>query len=194
MTEFYELTTPGTVPVSLADMKAYMKVTALSDDVLITSMLAAATRWGENYTGREFRANVFTLLLDSFTDRLCLRRAPVDTIISIKHLVAATLTTVAASVYYLKANTQFSEILLNEDQAWPTDTDSREQAIEVIFVTKTYPDIESIATAIKRHVAYWYSNRGDCGSSGGAKGCSCGDAAQASGATIVYDQFRISRV
>lgn len=186
MSDLYVLKTPGTVPVPLAEMKAYMKVTSSSDDDLITSMLSLATTWGENYTGREFRANTWTLLKDAFEDRICIRRSPVDTITSVKHLVSASLVTVADSVYYLKDSTQFSEILLNEDQVWPTDTDNREQVIEIEFVTKAYRDIDAIKTAIKRHVAFWYQNRGDC--------ADCDAAAKGSGVDLIYDQFRISRV
>lgn len=186
MSDLYVLKTAGTVPVSLDDMKAYMKVTSSSDDALITSMLAAATTWGENYTGREFRANTWTLLTDEFVDRMCVQRAPVASITSIKHLVADVLDTVATSVYYLKKNLQYAEVLLKEDQSWPTDTDDREQAIEIEFVTETYRDIDAVATAIKNHVAHWYSNRGDC--------ADCASAAKGSGVTLIYDQFRIDRV
>ena len=194
MTDVYTLVTPGAVPVSLTEMKAYMKVTSASDDTLITSMLASATTWGENYTGREFRANTWQLLKDVFEDRICILRDPVATITFVKHLVLSVQETVAASVYYLKKNVQNSEILLNEDQDWPDDTDDREQVIEIEFVTESYRDVDAIATAIKRHVAFWYKNRGDCGGSGSGAGCSCGDAAKGAGVTMIYDQFRIVRV
>ena len=192
MSDLYVLNTAGAVPVALDDMKAYMKVTASADDDLITSMLSAATTWGENYTGREFRANTWTLLTDEFADRMCLNRAPVASITTVKHIVLDVLTAVADTVYYLKKNLQFAEILLKEDQSWPSDTDSLEHAIEVEFVTETYRDTDAISTAIMRHVAYWYSNRGDC--AGSSSGCSCGDAAKSSGVTALYDQFRIDRV
>ena len=192
MSDFYTLTTPGTVPVALVDMKKYMKVTSASDDDLITLMLAAATTWGENYTGREFRANTWTLLIDAFEERLFLRRAPIASITSIKYLLANVWTAVANTVYYLKNGTQSSEILLQEDQDWPDDVDEREAAIEIVFVTESYRDTDAIKSAIMRHVAYWYKNRGDCGGSG--SGCSCDDAAKGSGVTMIYDQFRIARV
>lgn len=194
MTDVYNLTAPGTVPVTLVDMKAYMKVTSTSDNALITSMLAAATTWGENYTGRDFRANTWQLLKDAFEDRICILRDPVASITTVKHLVSASLDTVADTVYYLKKNVQNSEILLNEDEEWPDDTDEREQVIDIAFVTESYRDVDAIKAAIMRHVAYWYKNRGDCGGSGSKTGCSCDDAAKGSGVTAIYDQFRIARV
>ncbi len=215
MSQVYELVAFGASPVNLAEMKAWMKVTATSEDVLITALISAATEFGEKYTGREFRANEWKLLLDSFSDfgntserfiqdhlgtnagfkrvngasdRIELMRDPVDKDVAvvITHLVDASPVTVPAADYYLKKYTQSSEILLFDDKDWPTDTDNREQAIEITFTTKAYRCLEEIKCAIMLHVNNLYTNRGDCPDSE--------KAGQESGATMKYDQFRISRV
>ena len=186
MSDLYTLKTAGSVCVSLTEMKSYLKGPASADDALISSMLVAANTWGQNYTGREFTANTWTLLTDAFADRICLNRAPVDTITFVKYLVSGSQVTIATTVYYLKNNLQFSEILLQEDQSWPTDLDEIEHGIEIEFVTEAYRDSDAIKTAIMRHVAFWYQNRGDCSN--------CADAAKGSGVTVIYDQFRIDRV
>lgn len=173
-------------PVSLAVMKGYLKITATADDALIQSMIDAATEWGEKYTGRDFRAVTWDLLLDRFTDRIELRRDPVASIVSVKHLVSGALVTVPSDTYYLKKLTQCSEVLLSENKAWPTDTDNREQVIEIQFVTEGYRCHKSIIGAIESHVAYWYRNRGDCPD--------VTLAAERASVTIIYNQFRISRV
>jgi len=193
MSNLYQLVTPGVSPVDLAEMRLYLKLSSTADDDLINSMLLAATIWGENYTRRQFRVNSWSLLMDCFQERILIRRAPVDFIVSVQHLVSGSLVSVNPSIYYLKFNYQNSEILLTENSDWPEDTDNREQAIEVSFTTKPYDSIDSIKTAITRHVAFWYSNRGDC-SSGGSGGCDCDQAAKGSGVTSIYDQFRIDRV
>lgn len=185
-TAVYQLVSAAASPVSLAEMKSYLKITSTADDALIQVMIDSATEWGEKYTGRDFRAINWDLLLDCFTDRIPLRRDPVDTITTVKHLVSGSLVTVPAAVYFLKTLVQSSEILLNEDQVWPTDTDDREQAIEIRFVTTGYRCQDSIELAIRRTVAFWYRNRGDCSD--------CKTASDKSGATIIYDGFRISRV
>ncbi len=182
----YEFVSKEASPVNPATMKTYMKVTTAADDTVIQAMIDAATEWGEKYTGRDFRKKVWLLLLDCFTDRIELRRDPVNTVTTVEHLVSASFVTVDAAVYYLKKLTQSSEILLNVDQSWPTDTDEREQAIKITFETKGYRCQDSIISAIERHVAFWYRNRGDCSD--------CGKAAEGSGVTSIYDQFRISRV
>lgn len=182
----YNLVSQEASPVSLTVMKSYLKITSTADDTLIQSMIDAATEWGEKYTGRDFRAITWDLLLDQFTDRIELRRDPVASVTTVKHLVNDSQVTVLSTVFYLKKLVQSSEILLNEDQEWPTDTDNREQAIEIRFVTEGYRCQESIIEAIKLHVAFWYRNRGDCPD--------VKKSAEGAGVTIIYNQFRISRV
>jgi len=195
-------------------MKSFLKVTTTTEDTLIQALIDSATEWGEKYTGREFRANTWELLLDAFSDfgnsserfqyqyvssnlaygcgrfateRIELKRDPVDTITDIMYLNDASGTsTVSVADYYLKKLTQSSEILLFDDKDWPTDVAEREQAITVLFVTKAYRCLNEIQNAIKLHVSNLYTNRGDC---------SCTELnAKESGATLFYDQFRISRV
>lgn len=215
MSQIYELISFGTSPVSLADMKTWIKKTTPDEDILLQSLIDSATEWGEKYTGRDFRANQWKLLLDSFediqnsseqfqhdhlnrggnlvslnsfrvNDRIELKRDPVDVIDSVQHLVSTVLVPVDAADYYVKKLTQSSEILLFDGKEWPADTDDREQAIEVLFTTKAYRCLNEIINAIKLHVSNLYTNRGDCSDSA--------DAASESGATRIYDQFRISRV
>ena len=183
----YEFVSQAVSPVSKKDMKSYLKVKHTIDDVLIQSMIDAATKWGENYTGRDFRAITWKLLLDCFpaNERILVKRDPVDTIASINRLVSDVDSLVPSSDYYLKKNTQNSEILLFEDKSWPDDTDNREQAITIDFVTKGYHEQDNIISAIKMHVAYWYYNRGDCDSD---------SSAEQSGVKTIYSQFRITRV
>jgi len=185
-TKIYKRVSLVASPVSLSAMKSYLKITTTADDLLIQAMIDTATEWGENYTGRDFRAITWDLLLDKFTDRIELRRDPVDSITTVKHLVSGSLVTVPSATYYLKKLAQSSEILLNENKEWPIDTDNREQVIEIRFITEGYQNQESIINAIKRTVAFWYRNRGDCPDVKAA--------INGAGVTIILDQFRISRV
>ena len=207
----------GTSPVSLANMKTFLKVTNATEDALIQALIDSATEFGEKYTGREFRANQWKLLLDSFSDvgnsserfqhehlntvsnrfhhgqhvsfteRIELKRDPVDFVDSVTYLNdAGGSSIVLADDYYLKKNTQSTEVLLFDDKDWPEDVADREQAITFLFTTKEYRCLNEIITAIKLHVSNLYTNRGDCSDSA--------TAAKDSGATLLYDQFRISRV
>lgn len=185
MSELYELTSAGVNPVLLAEMKAYLKDPPAVDDTFITELITAATQWGEDYTGHEFRANTWKLFIDEFTTRIIIRRSPVDSITSINHLVSDVLTLVPGTNYYLKKLLDCAEILLIDGMEWPTNTDVREHAIEIIFVTSVFPKLETIKTAIMQHVAYMYNNRGDC---------TCSEAGKLSGASALYDIFTIQRI
>ena len=191
MGQVYALTIPGTMPVSVSQFHSYVRLpdTMTADDATIAIMIAAATVWGEKYTGRDFRDNVHELTLDRFSTRICLRRDPVVSISSITYLVGGVETTVPSSIYYLKKNVQDSEILLEAGAEWPSDgdevTDGREGSIKVTFVTEPYSCEGELINVVNQIVAHLWSERGDC---------TTGDAAKASGATATLNQFRIARI
>lgn len=186
--QLYELDSLGISPVSLTDMKAYLNIANSLSDTLIQSLIDTCTDWGETYTARDFRANTYTLLIDDFATRIELRKNPTDSVTSIEYIVNSVFVVVDASIYYLKNGLQFSEILLNESKSWPTDGDTIEQAVKISFLTKAVDarKLQMATTAIKRHVAYMFENRGDCDSPN-----SCADAA---GVKPLYDFLRIQRV
>ena len=201
MSDFYELTDPGTVPVTVSEAKSYLKIppNVTADDDLLTIFLAAASDFAEKYTGRELRDNDWTLFLDAFIPvRICLRRDPVASIASVKFFDQTTPTsvqqTVPTSTYYLKKGVQASEVLLQPDQEWPDGStpaltvNEREHSIEVAFLTEAHRCLDQAKLGILRHVAFLYENRGDCDPADSA------DSAKKSGASILYDQIRISRV
>lgn len=177
----------GTIPIKLEVAKDHLKVTGQVDDALITGLLTDIATYAESETGRSYRTNTWTLLLDTFVDRICLRKSPVASITSIKYLVSDSLVTIATSVYYLKKSRGFSEILLSDDQSWPTDMDTIEHGIEIIFVTDVDREVERAKTAMLKHLANLYQNRGDYNVS---------DSAKQSGAKALYDQpgMKIVRV
>ena len=127
MSQFYERTKKANTPVKLADVRSYLKLPAAAgpDDALLETLIDSATDFAEKYTSRDLRKNRWKVFLDAFQDRICLRRDPINSITSVQRLVSGTLTTVAASTYYLKSNQQFSEVLLENGQTWPTDVDEK---------------------------------------------------------------------
>jgi uncharacterized phiE125 gp8 family phage protein len=189
MPTVYQQTLEAASPLILADMKAYLRISSSADDDLIQSLIDACTCWGEKYTGRDFRANEYDLLLDCFTDPIKLRRDPVAAVDEITHLVSDSPVTVSSAIYYLVKDVQNSWVYLIDGESWPTDTDNRLQAITVSFTMEASDDLfclDEILTALKRHVAWMYSNRGDCQ-------CTLDESANDSGVTFIYDQFRIAR-
>ena len=193
MSEVYVRVVEGDSPVKIDEARDHLRLHSEDDDDLVSQLILAALDAAESYTRQDFRINSYELLLDKFTDRICLRRNVVSSIASITRLVATVVTTVPTSVYYLKRGVQASEVLLQDGQTWPTDVDNREQAIKVVFSTKAHARLESAKSAILRLVAHLYENRGDCAviTSGGT---AASDVVRASGAGSILDQFRVSRV
>lgn len=196
MSGVYVLDDAGASPVKLSEAKEHLRLHSDADEALVQLLVNVATEAAEDYTRRDFRANTWKLLLDEFdSDGICLRRDPVASVTSITHIVSGSPVTVAASTYYLKRGVVDSLILLAEDESWPTDTDVREQAIEVTFATMAHRRVESAKEAILRMVAHLYENRGDDAQLQRAgPGTSAVDLVRASGASAILDQFRVSRV
>ena len=189
--QLYELIELGENPVSVSQMRSYLGLGSNNCfDPILKDLIDSCTTWGESYTGREFRANQYTLLIDSFADRISLRKNPIGTIDSVKYILSNVLTTVDAATYFLKKGVHLSEILLAEDKSWPTDADNREQVVEIAFTTKAVDaaKLSKVKTAIHRHVAFMFDNRGDCGDCGA---CAGKDAANVEG---IYNQLRIARI
>jgi uncharacterized phiE125 gp8 family phage protein len=186
--QHYALTTPGAEPpVTVKQAKDHLKIENTADDGVIGVILGVAEEFAAGYTAQELRANTWTLLLDEFgdDDEILLRRHPVASITSVKHTVDGSPVTISSADYLLEKGVQSSRIYLADGASWPTDTDNLRQGVEVVFVTEVLPKIDSVKLGILRHVAYLYENRGDVDS---------GDSAKKSGATVFYDQVRISRV
>lgn len=185
----YKLTETGNNPISLKDAKGYLKIDDTADDTVIRLLLTAVIEYAEQLTGRDYRTNTWKLFLDNFEDRICLRKSPVDAITLVQYTLAGTLTTIVNTVYVLKIGHQFSEVLLQDEQEWPTDGDdvetTNEHTIEITFTTEIPRHISEAKLAMLQHLAFFYQNRGDC---------DVRTAAEQSGADKLYDHFRIERI
>lgn len=185
----YTIVSQNDNPVTLEDAKGYLKIDHKADDVSLQLMLNAVFNYAETYTSRDFRETTWKLFLDDFDDRICLQKSPVDSITSVEYTLSGTLTPIASSVFYLKKGHQWSELLLNDGQSWPTDGDdvatTNEHTIEVVFATGKLARLSEAKLAVLHHLAHFNLNRGDC---------TVEDAAKQSGADAMYDHFRIPRL
>lgn len=59
-------TEPAVYPVTLSEAKLHLRIDNSDDDTLITSLIATATRWAEDYCDRTFCHTQWTMRLDSF--------------------------------------------------------------------------------------------------------------------------------
>jgi uncharacterized phiE125 gp8 family phage protein len=131
------VTPPAEQPVSLAEAKAHLRVTSNDDDVLIGSLIKAATAKLDGYSGILGRALVtqtWAVDLDRFGDRLRLPLRPVQSVATVQYYdTAGVQQTLAGAGYALLADAIGSYVALAPNAVWP-GTYGRSDAVRVTFV------------------------------------------------------------
>jgi uncharacterized phiE125 gp8 family phage protein len=168
MSEYYQVTIePAEEPVTLAEVKAFMRWTSTSEDALITDMIVVAREAIELYTGQYFIERTVQGDFDSvFTTNserypwVKLRRAPLKSVTSVQVSISDTFTDES---YQLKRHTHgFSRILFDD---LTTSLDDVPYPLQVVFIAG-YGDAddvpETIKMAIMQYVNFIFKNRADC--------------------------------
>lgn len=141
------VTAPTALPVSLADAKAYMRVTFSDQDFQISSLIAAATAYCENFTGRALISQVWDYYLDAWPESgiIYLPKPPIISVDGVYYNDAdGNEQEFAASSYVVSAGDNPNlpaRIALADGESWPT---AQEQinAIRIRF-TAGYVDLNS---------------------------------------------------
>jgi uncharacterized phiE125 gp8 family phage protein len=158
----YQINSFGSLPISVATAKDYLKVETAADDNMITKLVAGITTFAERHTGRELRINEWFAYDDEFP--LCweIRRTPIADINSIQHIVSGGAVTVSTDIYQLDKTGLYPVLKLKDGQSWPTDTDvNKVDSILINFTTQVDQRIDEIIIYMLRHMADIYENRGD---------------------------------
>jgi uncharacterized phiE125 gp8 family phage protein len=77
------ITPPATLPLTLAEAKAHLRVDHDDEDALISTYLAAATKHAEEFTGRAFITQTLELVLDEFKPQIFIPRPPLQYVMSV---------------------------------------------------------------------------------------------------------------
>ena len=127
---------PTTMPVSLAEAKAYLRVDHDDQDDLITAQIKAATAYLDGYAGILGRALVTQTWRQDFAgfaDRLPLPVSPVIAIVSVSYFDGGNVQqTLDAGVYDLFADARGAYVTLRPGQVWPV-TFYRPDAVTITF-------------------------------------------------------------
>lgn len=178
---------PASEPVSLAEMKLWLRVDDTSDDALITSLIVTARESAEKFTKRAFINQTVETFIDRFPSRynsinypefteisreaitntrdyIQLVKLPVSAITTLEYYdTSDSINTFASSNYFLDAPS--GRIILKYSQSWPTSV--RDKAAVKITATHGYGASASavpsaIKDAIKMHVMRMYEKRNVC--------------------------------
>ena len=166
MTDKYTITQtaePVVEPVSVAELKSFLRITHEGDDALLADMIKAARMFCENYTGKVFISRTFKIVFDRLNDNriIPLAKGPLVSVSSVKTFDAdGSDVPISSEDYTVDAN----RILMNDGVSLhlpPRNT----RILEVNFIAG-YGDAaddvpESIKQAILMKATYMYEQRGD---------------------------------
>lgn len=155
---------PVTEPVSLADVKAYLRVDSSAEDALLTFLITSARSWMERATGRAMNTQTWRMTLDAWPAETAIKlpRTPVASVNHVKVYAAdGSSQTLDPGSYLTDINMDAPRIvfksLLRPRPGLPAS------GIEIEFVAG-YGDLstdvpEPLAQAVKLLVAHWYERR-----------------------------------
>lgn len=115
------ITAPATEPLDLATAKLHCRVDGTDEDTLITALIVAAREQAEHETGRALVTQTWELVHDSFPEAFVLRRAPIQSVTSLKYLDSATGAeqTLAGTDYLLDKDSEPGYVVPAYGKAWP---------------------------------------------------------------------------
>jgi uncharacterized phiE125 gp8 family phage protein len=152
-------TQPIEEPVTLAEMRQHLGITQKDDtsrDVVLTSRIAAARTWAEEYTCRRIMNQTLTGYDSSFHDDAINLIGPVSSITRIQYTDnTGTLQTLSANDYVLDAVT--SCVIPAWGKTWPAAR-MINNSVQIVYVAGyDYPELvpEPIREAIKFIVGQW---------------------------------------
>ena len=176
MNEPVVVTAPVDTPVSLAELKAHLRVDNDTEDPLLTAMIRGAAGTAELYLGRSLITQTLRLSLDRWpagqTDvpwangpRIVeLARPPVQSIVSITTYDDDDQPSVVDMGVYRLANgsNDRARLVLRKGQAWPTGLRAND-AIEIDYVAgygNSSADIpEPIRQGLLALIGFWFEHR-----------------------------------
>lgn len=160
-----KLITPATeLAVSLADVKAHLRVDTTDEDSLINAYITAAAELAEQATGRALMPQTWELTLDAFPEAFEITRVPAASITSLKYWdTTGTQQTMGTGLYTLDNSEDFGNayVVPVYGGIWPVNRDQT-NAVALRYVAgyataAAVPD--SIKAWIKLQVGAMYENR-----------------------------------
>jgi len=180
---------PAVEPVTLDELKAWLRITDTSQDSLLSSLITSARIIAENYTGRKFIDQELTMYCDAVTScnmawwsgtregsqasyfgnrYIELDWLPVSAITSWSYFDDSNDESVYSSSNYFLDNSSndiYSRIVLNIGACYPANTRAV-NAYKIVY-RAGYGDEaadvpQNIKDAILRIASWMYANNGDC--------------------------------
>ena len=163
---------PTSEPVSVAEVKAHLRITTVDDNELLEGYIKATRHQAENYMKRQILPATWQLKFDDFnnsTQAIKLPRPPLSstasdvTITYINSTVAgSSSTTLSSTAYTVDNDSEPGRVYPSYGNDWPTDVLDVNHAVTVQYITgyvSTSSVPENIKLWIKQSVGMMYEFR-----------------------------------
>ena len=177
-------TQPTTEPVSLQEVKQYLRVEDNTDERVIRPFIQATRMAAEEHIGRALVSQTLTLFIDAYDDTndplwegtrtgpylnyyknyIQLPKPPLVSVSSVSTFDDSdNETTMAASRYYVDNVREPGRVVLRQGETFPTALRVA-NAIKVVYVagyTNAHSVPEPVRMGMLQHIAFLYEQRGD---------------------------------
>lgn len=180
-TNYILSTDAATEPLTLAEVKTFLRITTTDYDDILTPLIKTARQLCEKITGRDMINKTWVTYLDNFSCgfypnnfypfsynsdySIGLLKSKLQSITSLEYYIDDVLTTFDATKYYITDEADYAAIYLKKNQSFPS-IDDRRQAVKITFVSGYGVDAASVPEALKEgmkfHISALFDNAGDC--------------------------------
>lgn len=155
-------TQPATEPVTLQEVKDYLRLDGNDHDSNLTALIASCRQWCEQFQNKAYITQTWETYLDKWEFPIRLARPPLQNITHIKYTTSdGTLLTWASTEYAVDAITEPARVVLAYNKTIPSEVLAPINAIQIRYVTgygsaASVP--ESVKLALKMMIAYRFEN------------------------------------
>lgn len=157
--------TTSTLPVTLDEAKAHLRIDGTNDDATLTAYLWAALEYVERETRQQLCSREYLFTLDAFpADRfITLPKPPLMSVASVVYVDATgNAQTLSPSAYTVDTTAKPGRLVLNPGLPWPTTPPQQANAVRITF-TAGYGAADAVPfllrQCIKFMVGHFYENR-----------------------------------
>jgi uncharacterized phiE125 gp8 family phage protein len=151
--------------LTLAEVKAHLRVDYADEDALIASLIEAATAHLDGYggiLGRALISQTWTVEYPTFGERLDVPLGPLQSATVQYYDSTNALQTLATSVYAVLSDGLGPYVSLKYNQQWP-QTYTRDDAVKITWVAGYGASAASVPAALRTAlmllIGHWYDNR-----------------------------------